>query len=260
MSGIPEVATLGVLDYCISLKRHSAVFGIPIDAWASPQALSAGFSFVLSTVTALLGIRWIAAPKTLVALWSFAALSGAVAFYSAAQQARDNNTLNAQIADQGTSLKAIARTLGIEGDASPSMIAQRAKDEEERRRNSLLSNLRQLYILSHDGLSSELLAGLAWPPDEWTNTELAKRGEPYQIRTRSAKIEWFEGALASVRVDCSAFWRTGDLWTITKPTTIYAGLNDATAGRVSLPPLSLGRNQIRPNGVDVIDVLDRKCR
>lgn len=68
-------------------------------------------------------------------------------------------------------------------------------------------------------------------------------------------------ALDSVRVDCSAFTKSSDgKWLVTKDTTVLAGLNDQTAGRLQLPGgHSFGPNTYRPNGVDLVDVLNTKC-
>jgi hypothetical protein len=70
-----------------------------------------------------------------------------------------------------------------------------------------------------------------------------------------------DGALASVQVDCSAFKKNNDgSWVTTKDTTVYAGLNIATAGWITLPPgAGVNQNVWRPNGVDLIDVLNQKC-
>ena len=70
-----------------------------------------------------------------------------------------------------------------------------------------------------------------------------------------------DGAMASVRVDCGAFKKNMDgSWVTTKDTTVYAGLNDATAGWITLPPgAGINQNVWRPNGVDLVDVLNQKC-
>jgi hypothetical protein len=69
-----------------------------------------------------------------------------------------------------------------------------------------------------------------------------------------------DGAVASVRVDCSAFKKNMDgSWVATKDTTVYGGLNDS-AGWITLPPgAGINQNVWRPNGVDLVDVLNQKC-
>jgi len=60
---------------------------------------------------------------------------------------------------------------------------------ENARRHQLLSQFRELYKLSEDGLSPELVANLAWPPIEWLNNKLDRRGERRRIeRIEAEKI------------------------------------------------------------------------
>src|SRR6516225_6308690 len=70
-----------------------------------------------------------------------------------------------------------------------------------------------------------------------------------------------DGAMASVQVDCGAFKKNNDgSWVTTKDTTVYAGLNIATAGWNTFPPgVGINQNGWRPNGVDLVDVLNQKC-
>lgn len=49
------------------------------------------------------------------------------------------------------------------------------------RRHALLSQLRELYKLDNDGLSPELMSNLAWPPMEWLNAKLERRGLLWRI-------------------------------------------------------------------------------
>jgi hypothetical protein len=53
--------------------------------------------------------------------------------------------------------------------------------ETSKERQEFLSSLTRLYIASHDGISSEMMAGLQLPPDDWLNTELAKRGKAWHV-------------------------------------------------------------------------------
>ena len=66
----------------------------------------------------------------------------------------------------------------------------------------------------------------------------------------------------AVRVDCAAFVRTPSReWVVTKTTTVFAGQNNATAGKIELPPgLEFGKNKFRANGADLADVLDQRCK
>jgi len=51
---------------------------------------------------------------------------------------------------------------------------------EQTRRRQILVQLRQLYILSHDGISSEMMAGVAPIPKEWVEKQLQQRGETWR--------------------------------------------------------------------------------
>ncbi|SRR5216684_2794885 len=58
----------------------------------------------------------------------------------------------------------------------------RQNDEQEsKRRESLYARLRQEYMLSHDGLSPALIAGLAPVPPDWINKRLAELGEKWRV-------------------------------------------------------------------------------
>ena len=52
---------------------------------------------------------------------------------------------------------------------------------ENARRHALLSQLSELYKLDADGLSPELMSNLAWPPMEWLNAKLERRGLLWRI-------------------------------------------------------------------------------
>jgi hypothetical protein len=56
---------------------------------------------------------------------------------------------------------------------------------EVKRRQAMLQALRNEYILSHDGISTALLAGLEWPPSEWINRRLKELGEKWRVKTTS---------------------------------------------------------------------------
>ena len=54
-------------------------------------------------------------------------------------------------------------------------------EPESQRRQKVLRRLREEYILSHDGLSAALLAGIEQPPMEWTNGRLKELGEKWTV-------------------------------------------------------------------------------
>ena len=53
-------------------------------------------------------------------------------------------------------------------------------EAEQIRRRKILSKLRKLYILSHDGISSEFIVGNAAIPKDWVEQQLQKLGETWQ--------------------------------------------------------------------------------
>ena len=53
-------------------------------------------------------------------------------------------------------------------------------EAEQLRRSKVLSKLRKLYILSHDGISSELIAGTAPIPKAWAERQLQQLGETWR--------------------------------------------------------------------------------
>jgi hypothetical protein len=50
-------------------------------------------------------------------------------------------------------------------------------------RRAILAQIRQLYVLSHDRITSELAAGLALPPTDYINDQLAKLHEGWRVRS-----------------------------------------------------------------------------
>jgi hypothetical protein len=49
-------------------------------------------------------------------------------------------------------------------------------------RQEFLGRLTKLYILSHDNISSEMMAGFVLPPDDWLNEELTKFGKTWRMK------------------------------------------------------------------------------
>jgi hypothetical protein len=84
-------------------------------------------------------------------------------------------------------LTLLTERLPLVGDASPgkhslAFGADPAVDNPAvRRRRVILLALRNEYILSHDRISTALLAGLEWPPSAWINARLQQLGEQWQI-------------------------------------------------------------------------------
>jgi|GEM_PF-6923130 thiol:disulfide interchange protein len=58
--------------------------------------------------------------------------------------------------------------------------AQDLRREELQRRYRILKALRQEYILSHDNISPQMMAGIEMPPKEWINKRLQELGESWR--------------------------------------------------------------------------------
>jgi hypothetical protein len=61
--------------------------------------------------------------------------------------------------------------------------AQAASQAELQHRRQVLAQLRQLYVLSHDGLTPGMLAGTDPLPKQWTEEKLKERGETWRQDT-----------------------------------------------------------------------------
>lgn len=60
------------------------------------------------------------------------------------------------------------------------------KAAEVERRDGVLQMLRDYYRMSNDGISTEIIMGKAWPPDDWMNAQLQKDGETFNFQARGA--------------------------------------------------------------------------
>jgi len=56
-------------------------------------------------------------------------------------------------------------------------------DEEKLSPTAILTNLRKLYVLSHDNISPGILAGTEPLPKEWVEEQLEKMGETWRQDT-----------------------------------------------------------------------------
>ncbi len=52
---------------------------------------------------------------------------------------------------------------------------------DDQQKATVLQKLTQEYILSHDGISPRLAAGLEYPPSEWINKRLAELGYSWRL-------------------------------------------------------------------------------
>jgi hypothetical protein len=65
---------------------------------------------------------------------------------------------------------------------------------DAKQRMELLAELRNLWIASHDGISSEMLAGLEWPPEQWLNDQLFKYRQPWRVKVSGPRVEAYDPA------------------------------------------------------------------
>lgn len=66
-----------------------------------------------------------------------------------------------------------------------SMLRTNYEKEREARiaeRAHLVAKLTNKYMLSHDGITSDMGSGLQLPPIDWLNDELAKQRKPWRIK------------------------------------------------------------------------------
>lgn len=85
-------------------------------------------------------------------------------------------------------IDAVVRTARAENPNDGGQATRPAQGEGETQtkinsvdRSSLLAQLTQLYILSHDGISLEMMAGQEAPPVDWLNNQLAERKANWRI-------------------------------------------------------------------------------
>lgn len=133
------------------------------------------------------------------------AAAGIFAFFTAlqaAQQARDSaaqvasleKTL-AGVRDLQTDVRGVGGAIGIPAMMTPEQKAARDQAAEDQRRSNLLQGLRNQFIASHDGISSEMMAGMAWPPDDWMNEQLEKLGETFRVTADGPTLRYAQSPL-----------------------------------------------------------------
>jgi hypothetical protein len=71
--------------------------------------------------------------------------------------------------------------------ANRTKLGDEITEVERLRRTQLLSTLRNYYILSHDGITSEMMAGLEWPPEDWINQQLDRYRENWRVHISTDK-------------------------------------------------------------------------
>jgi hypothetical protein len=63
---------------------------------------------------------------------------------------------------------------------------------ETNRRKSVVTQLRQKYVFSHDKLSPGLLAGTEPVPADWMNKQLEQLGEAWRVRVKGHQYEFVD--------------------------------------------------------------------
>lgn len=71
----------------------------------------------------------------------------------------------------------------IERQAREAPMRVDTPDDKRGERAQMLTRLTQLYINSHDGITSEMMSGLELPPAEWLNAQLERYGADWRVRS-----------------------------------------------------------------------------
>jgi hypothetical protein len=178
--------------------------------WFSGTALFLAGSFSLTVAMALIGIKDMISNKLIVGILLASLVLMLIGWWTAAKQEeqstkRDSDITAALSANQRQetvisdlkkkleeegkraaatqeTVNTIAAALGIHGYASPEALKAKISEIESENRRQFLVLLTRNYILSHDEISSEMMAGLQLPPEDWLNSELQKYGKLWRVR------------------------------------------------------------------------------
>lgn len=138
------------------------------NAW---WVLVAGIATGLASIVSDLRSGWVLPTRAWVALFVAAIL---IAQFLAYHQLRVHDEINQE---SGRAREAV---LVREISELRAAMSARRQDGEAQRRQTLLRSLRQEYVLSHDGLSPQLLAGTAPIPKDWVEARLSQLGEAWR--------------------------------------------------------------------------------
>jgi hypothetical protein len=78
---------------------------------------------------------------------------------------------------QSAGIESVKRAIGVADPAA------------DMRDIEYLKELRQKWILDHDGISSDMLAGLEWPPESWLNEQLRVANQPFRVSVSGSEIK-----------------------------------------------------------------------
>lgn len=135
--------------------------------------------------------------------WSFIMLAvvGSVAtFWSFQRSQAEQEKSAAVMARLGRDLAQVNNTTAQTAKGVDSLLSQKTvdatppteqtapstktvSDAEKVERTQIVTQLRDLYILSHDNITPQMMAGLELPPVEWLNEQLAKYKKPWRIKS-----------------------------------------------------------------------------
>jgi hypothetical protein len=155
----------------------------PLQYWFSGAALFLAGSFVLGVVLGLIGIKDAISHKVIALLFAASLALLFMGWKSAARQEQQSVKRDADNDEMKRTVGDIAASMGITGYASVDDLKAKIATAEARSRRDFLGALTRNYILSHDGISSEMMAGLELPPQDWLNDQLEKYGKPWRVRT-----------------------------------------------------------------------------
>jgi hypothetical protein len=165
--------------------------------WFSQATIYVAGAFVFMVVVGLIGIKDMVSRKIFYVFWVIAVILAAMAWGTAAKQDEDNHKqagiikeLQAKVSSTDGAVRQIASTLGITTYITPEELADRLRQKQASDRAALMGKLRTQYILSHSGITPELAAGNAWPPQDWVNAELEKLGEDWRVSVAGPRYEF----------------------------------------------------------------------
>lgn len=93
----------------------------------------------------------------------------------------------------GRDAAAATPSMAVSANAvQPNSYAGAEPETEDERRALILFQLRNLWIASNDNISSEMMAGLEWPPEIWLNEKLAFYRQAWRVRTNGAYFETYD--------------------------------------------------------------------
>lgn len=153
----------------------------PLQFWFTLSAFLLIAATLFNLLLALWGLSSMVSTLTYRILAVVGILLSLLAWLVVARQEHHASKLEVAAATSQDAIKQIAATLGVPGFESAEQLAAEVLNNEQRRRHALLLQLRTLYIASHDGISSELMSGLAWPPEDWLNEKLEEYGETWRV-------------------------------------------------------------------------------